>query len=51
MLDVIIDALIDSVKLLPFLFITYLIMELLQILKSRVKLYKEFEIKEIEKIE
>ena len=31
--------------------ITYLIMELLQILKSRIKLYKEFEIKEIEKIE
>ena len=31
--------------------ITYLIMELLQILKSRIKLYKEFEIKEIEEIE
>ena len=30
MLDVIIDALIDSVKLLPFLFITYLIMEYIE---------------------
>ena len=30
MLDVILDALIDSVKLLPFLFITYLIMEYIE---------------------
>ena len=30
MLDVIVDALIDSVKLLPFLFITYLIMEYIE---------------------
>ena len=27
MLDVILDTLIDSIKLLPFLFITYLLME------------------------
>ena len=30
MLDVILDTLIDSVKLLPFLFITYLIMEFIE---------------------
>ena len=30
MLDTILDALIDSVKILPFLFITYLIMEYLE---------------------
>ena len=30
MLDVVLDALIDSVKLLPFLFITYLIMEYIE---------------------
>jgi hypothetical protein len=30
MLDVLIDALVDSLKLLPFLFITYLLMELIE---------------------
>ena len=30
MIDVILDTLIDSVKLLPFLFITYLIMEFIE---------------------
>ena len=30
MLDVIIDTLVDSIKLLPFLFLTYLIMEYLE---------------------
>ena len=30
MLDAILDAIIDSLKLLPFLFITYLLMELLE---------------------
>lgn len=30
MLDVIIDTLIDSVKLLPFLFFTYLAMEYIE---------------------
>ena len=30
MLDIILDAVIDSVKLLPFLFVTYLLMEYLE---------------------
>ncbi len=30
MLDIILDTLLDSVKLLPFLFITYLLMEELE---------------------
>ena len=30
MLDIIMDTLLDSVKLLPFLFLTYLVMELLE---------------------
>ena len=30
MLDILIDAIIDSVKLLPFLFLTYLIMEYIE---------------------
>ena len=30
MLDIIMDTLLDSVKLLPFLFLTYLCMELLE---------------------
>ena len=30
MLDIIMDTLVDSVKLLPFLFLTYLAMELLE---------------------
>ena len=30
MLDLVIDTLIDSAKLLPFLFVTYLLMELLE---------------------
>lgn len=30
MIDVVIDTLIDSVKLLPFLFVTYIIMEYLE---------------------
>ena len=30
MLDVILDTLIDSIKLLPFLFITYLLMEYIE---------------------
>ena len=30
MLDIILDTLLDSVKLLPFLFLTYLCMELLE---------------------
>lgn len=30
MFDVFLDSLIDSVKLLPFLFLTYLVMELLE---------------------
>ena len=30
MLDILIDTLLDSIKLLPFLFITFLIMELIE---------------------
>ena len=30
MIDVLLDAIIDSVKLVPFLFITYLIMEYIE---------------------
>ena len=30
MLDIILDTLIDSIKLLPFLFVTYLILEYLE---------------------
>ena len=30
MLDVLVDAIIDSIKLIPFLFITYLIMEYIE---------------------
>ena len=29
-MDIILDTLIDSLKLLPFLFVTYLIMELIE---------------------
>ena len=30
MIDILIDALIDSIKILPFLFITYVIMEYIE---------------------
>ena len=30
MVDILLDAIIDSIKLLPFLFITYLIMEYIE---------------------
>ena len=30
MLDILIDAILDSIKLLPFLFITYLLMEYIE---------------------
>lgn len=36
MWDVILDTVIDSVKLIPFLFLTYLVMEYLEI-KQRIK--------------
>ena len=37
MIDVVIDTLIDSVKLLPFLFVTYIIMEYLEHKKSAIQ--------------
>ncbi len=30
MIDILLDAIIDSIKLLPFLFVTYLIMEYIE---------------------